>query len=104
MNSTEEMLCIQLIAYAGEAKANFIEAIYECVEGNLYKAEELFKSGKEALIEAHEHHYTLIQKEANNELDKVTLLIVHSEDQLAGAEIFEVVACTAIRHLTNKGV
>ena len=89
--------CMQLIAMTGTARSSFIEGIYLGVMGEVEKAEEMLQEGKDLLCEAHEVHLRLLARDAEGNLDKTPLLLVHAEDQMSGAEIFETLASQVIR-------
>ena len=88
---------MELISKTGTARSDFIEAIYCVLTGQTKKAEEFLQEGKELLCEAHETHFRLLARDAGGELKEMPLLLVHAEDQMSGAEIFETLAFQAIR-------
>lgn len=94
-----ETLCMNLIAYSGEAKTNFVEAMEAHFTGKKDVSMDLYQKGKDNLYKAHETHFELIQKEARNELHEISLLIVHSEDQLSSAEMFEILTGIIIKNV-----
>ena len=83
-----ELICFQIIAASGGAKSAFIAA----TEGNFDKAEELMKQGEEYMNQGHEPHAKLIQQEAAGEPAPTSLLLIHAEDQMMGAEQFKALA------------
>lgn len=87
-----EMVCFQIIASSGGAKSAYMQAIEEAKKRNFDKAEEMMKQGEEYMNQGHEPHATLIQKEAGGEPTPVSLLLIHAEDQMMGAEQFKVLA------------
>ena len=87
-----EQICFQIISYTGEAKSDYIEAMAAARAYDFEKAERLMKEGEIIFIEGHKTHGQLIQKEAAGENVQLSLLLMHAEDQLLGAETLRVVA------------
>ena len=87
-----EQICFQIISYTGEAKSDYIEAMAAARAYDFEKAERLMKEGETIFIEGHKTHGQLIQKEAVGENVQLSLLLMHAEDQLLGAETLRVVA------------
>lgn len=91
MNDKLEPVCVQIIAFAGEAKSSFILANEKAAEGKINEAKEYIKKGKESLQEASKQHFNLLVNEANGE-NNVSLLLMHAEDQLSAAELLSIIA------------
>lgn len=87
-----ELICFQLITAAGGAKSNYIEAIQKAKQGLYEEAEELIRQGDELLKEGHQPHIDMIQKEAAGEDVKLSLILMHAEDQMMSTEVFKVMA------------
>ncbi|OCN03840.1 PTS cellobiose transporter subunit IIA [Erysipelotrichaceae bacterium MTC7] len=87
-----ELVCFQIISNVGGARSCFIEAIQHAKAGDYEKAQESISEGEKFFTEGHHAHAKLIQQEASGELDKVTLLLLHAEDQLMSAEAFKILA------------
>ncbi|MFV0393906.1 MAG: PTS lactose/cellobiose transporter subunit IIA [Coprobacillaceae bacterium] len=87
-----ELTCFQIISNVGGARSCFIEAIQHAKANNFEKAQEVMAEGEKFFTEGHHAHAQLIQSEANGELDKITLLLIHAEDQLMSAESFKILA------------
>lgn len=87
-----ELFCFKLISAAGTARSCNIEAIKEAKNGNFKKAEELIKEGKNQYLRAHDVHNELLQRKAAKEDTNSLILIMHSEDQLMSAEMFQILA------------
>lgn len=92
-----ELICFRIITYVGNARSSYIEAIHYAQNGCYEEAEKKLKEGEASFIEGHHAHATLIQQEAGGEHTMVTLLLVHTEDQLMSAESF----CTIAREFIN---
>jgi len=87
-----ELICFQLISAAGTARSCSIEAIREAKKGNFEKAEELIKEGKGQFLKAHDVHSKLLQQNTNEGNTNSLILVMHAEDQLMSAEMFEILA------------
>lgn len=87
-----ELTCFQIISASGGAKSAYMAAIEAAKEGNFEEAEEMIKQGDEYMNQGHEPHATLVQQEAAGNSPDVTLLLIHSEDQMMGAEQFKALA------------
>ncbi len=65
MNREEiTLLGFEIVAYAGDARSKFLEALKAAQEGDYAKAEELIAAGGECLNDAHNAQTSLLQKEA----------------------------------------
>ncbi len=91
-----EMICFQIIANSGGAKSAFMEAIEQARSGDFEKAAEMMAQGEELMNQGHGPHAQLIQQEAGGLPVEVSLLLVHAEDQMMGAEQFKVLATQMI--------
>ena len=88
-----EMTCFEIISYVGTAKSCYINAIAKAKEGDLAAAERLVKQGDEAYNGGHDVHMKLLQSDAAGERDgKAPLILLHAEDQMAGAETCKLMA------------
>ena len=80
------------IAEQCPARSSYIEAIRAAKSGDFDGAKKLIKEGDEMFVEGHNAHAGLLEKEANNEVGPLGLLMVHAEDQLMSAEAFKTIA------------
>lgn len=87
-----EMACFELISAVGSARSSYIEAIHAAKVGNYKRADELIVEGDSRFMEGHKVHMKLIQNEASGKKNEMSLLLVHSEDQLMSAEGFKILA------------
>lgn len=93
MDATQlELACFSIIAGAGTAKSNFIQAIEEARQGNYAEAESLIAAGEQQLIEAHAPHTEMVQQEAAGNHIPTNILLIHAEDQMASTETFKIMA------------
>lgn len=87
-----ELLCFQIISAAGSARSSNIEAIQEVKKGDFHRAEELMKEGEKQFLKGHDIHNRLLQQEENKEAMNCSILVMHAEDQLMSAEMFQILA------------
>lgn len=87
-----ELICFQIIAASGGAKSAFIAAIDAAKKGDFDEAAKQMEAGEEFMNQGHAPHAELIQKEAAGEPNPISLLLVHAEDQMMGAEQFKMLA------------
>ncbi len=87
-----ELVCFQIISFAGSAKSNYIEALKKAKAGDFKRAAELIEEGSQEYLKAHKTHSQLISQEANGEKVEVGMLLVHAEDQLITTELIKLIA------------
>ncbi|WP_134683870.1 PTS lactose/cellobiose transporter subunit IIA [Brevibacillus migulae] len=94
MESLEQMqaAAFEIIAYAGEARSDFVEAIREARHENFEHAWKLIQSGQEKYAKIHLVHASLIQREAGGEQLPFSLLLMHAEDQMLTTETIKIMA------------
>ena len=78
----EEMIVMDIIINAGEAKGYIYEALAKAKDGKFDEVDILMEKAEEALGKAHDIQTSLLSKEANGENIKVSILFVHSQDHL----------------------
>lgn len=77
-----EVVAMELVGNAGEARSLAFEALAEAKKGNYEKAEELLEKSKEASLRAHHTQTELICNEADGNKVEIGLLMVHAQDHL----------------------
>lgn len=77
-----ELTTVEIIAYAGDARSKYIEAMRAAEEGNYDKADALVVEGNDLILEAHNTQTKLLQMEASGEHVIVNFLTVHAQDHL----------------------
>lgn len=87
-----EEVCFQIIANVGMAKSMYIDSISKAKEGNFDAAREMIKQGSEAYVEGHNVHLQLLANDAGGKSVNFSMLLMHAEDQLMGAESFRIIA------------
>lgn len=65
-----EIIAMELVGNAGEARSLAFEALAEAKKGNFEKAEELLELSKEALLKAHHIQTELICNEADGKKNR----------------------------------
>lgn len=92
-----QMVCFEIISYVGTAKSNYVNAIAKAKEGDFEAVEELIKQGDEAYNGGHDVHMKLLQADAAGERNgEAPLILLHAEDQMAGAEMAKLMALNLI--------
>lgn len=71
-----------IVAYAGDARTNLLEALGEAKKGNFDHARELTKEANDCIVSAHNEQTKLLSKEAGGEDMEVTFIMVHGQDTL----------------------
>ncbi|MGL5978268.1 MAG: PTS lactose/cellobiose transporter subunit IIA [Erysipelotrichaceae bacterium] len=87
-----ELTCFQIISAVGAARSLFIEAIQLAKKADFEGARKLISEGEEMFTQGHHAHMELVTKEARQEEVKISLLLLHAEDQLMSAEGFKIIA------------
>ena len=96
MNELEQ-ICFEIISYVGTAKSCYVNSIAKAKESDFDGAEELIKQGDEAYNGGHNVHMKLLQADAAGERNgEAPLILLHAEDQMAGAEMAKLMALNFI--------
>ena len=83
MNREEiTLLGFEIVAFAGDARSKFLEALKAAQDGDYAKAEELIAAGSECLNDAHNAQTSLLQKEAAGEDLPYSVTLMHGQDHL----------------------
>lgn len=77
-----ELTTIEIVAYAGDARSKYIEALNAANNAEYEKAEALIQEGNELITEAHNVQTKMIQMEASGEKIDIGFLVVHAQDHL----------------------
>lgn len=80
--NNDEMIVMEIIMSAGEAKGYAYEALSKAKEGKFDEIDTLMEKADEALGKAHDMQTLALAKEANGEKINVSILFVHSQDHL----------------------
>ncbi len=95
-----ELISFELISNVGEARSLLMEALALAREEKFEQANVNVLSSEKFLSKAHHAHLGLIQKEANGENLKFSLILMHAEDQLMTTETLKMLVEELI--LTHK--
>lgn len=91
-NATE-LECFEILSHVGAAKSAYIEAIGQAYEGDFESVQRLMAEGDAEFHEGHERHFSMLQKDVSGERKaEFSLILLHTEDQLASAETLKTVA------------
>ncbi len=80
-----ELEIFEIISHGGDARGFAYEALKAARQNEMKKADELLVKAQEELDLAHNTQTKLIQAELNGEDLKMSLLMVHAQDQLMTA-------------------
>lgn len=87
---------MEIIAYAGVAKSNYVEAARMAREYRFAEATKLIDEGDAVMKDAHRAHLALLQKEAQENAPQVSMLVLHAEDQFMSSETMKLFALEII--------
>lgn len=85
MDDEKYVNSFRLIAQAGDARAEAMQAIKAAREGRFEEAEKLLRSAEEKNAKAHDIQFDLIQQESSGEPVDVNIILVHAQDHLTMA-------------------
>ncbi|WP_160673286.1 PTS lactose/cellobiose transporter subunit IIA [Clostridium sp. C8-1-8] len=77
-----EMVTIEIVAYAGDARTCYVQALNAANAGDFDKASALVTEGNGLIAEAHKVQTKMLQMEASGEAVEVGFLTVHAQDHL----------------------
>lgn len=103
MNIEQEKIITELIAFAGSSKSSTWEAINHAEAAKFDLAADALQRAKNEYNQAQTAHFKLVTTEQNPDADHlpVSLLLIHAEDQLMGANLLIELANKFI-HLYKK--
>lgn len=76
------MVGFEIVAYAGEARSNLLEALNSAKNGEYAKAEELIAKAEQAINDAHRAQTEMLAKDAGGEDIELGVIMVHGQDHL----------------------
>lgn len=79
-NSDLDMISMNIIANAGQAKSLVFEALKEAKTGDFEKADQMMKEAEENINEVHKVQMDLLVDEANGDKKEINVLLVHAQD------------------------
>ncbi|PJI06802.1 MULTISPECIES: PTS lactose/cellobiose transporter subunit IIA [Clostridium] len=77
-----EMIALEIIGSAGDARSKLVLALDECNNNNFKKAETLMAEANELIQEAHNVQTKMLQAEASGDKVDICFLMVHAQDHL----------------------
>ncbi|WP_196592821.1 PTS lactose/cellobiose transporter subunit IIA [Pectinatus sottacetonis] len=92
-----ELQFFELISNAGAARSAYIEAINWAEKKDFAKAAQAIAEGDKVYADGHKVHFKLVQNEAAGKKNNTSLLLIHAEDLLIGAEMFKIIAESFIK-------
>lgn len=91
------MLGMEIVAYAGEARSKLLNAVKEAQKGNKEKSDSLIEEAKDSLNKAHNVHTKLLAVEAKGEAEEMGLIMIHGQDHL----MTTILLIDIVEHLCN---
>jgi PTS system cellobiose-specific IIA component len=89
-------VAMNLIAGAGDAKSDAMEAIMHAKAGDIPAARVSIEKASEAMLATHAAQTQLIREEMSGKPLEVTLLMVHAQDHLCTAQLMREIAIEII--------
>ncbi|WP_197042346.1 MULTISPECIES: PTS lactose/cellobiose transporter subunit IIA [Pantoea] len=87
-----EQICFEMICHVGDARSCFVEAIQHARQKKFNQARDLIEKGKLNYNLGHAVHARLVQKEMEENVNHLSLILVHAEDQMMSAENFKILS------------
>lgn len=84
----DNLMVMNLIINAGDAKSSAMEAIYSAKKGDFETAQEKIKEANTKINKAHNTQTDLLTEEANGNHAEISLLMIHAQDHLMTALTF----------------
>ncbi|HHO6638921.1 TPA: PTS lactose/cellobiose transporter subunit IIA [Staphylococcus aureus] len=84
MNREEvQLLGFEIVAFAGDARSKFLEALTAAQAGDFAKADALIEEGNNCIAEAHRAQTSLLAKEAQGDVIlPYSVTMMHGQDHL----------------------
>lgn len=76
------MMGFEIVAYAGDARSNLLQALKDAKEGKFDNVDSLIAEANESLLKAHKSQTEMITKEASGEDTELGFIMVHGQDHL----------------------
>lgn len=87
---------MEIIAYSGVAKSKYVESIRFAKKNDFTSAEKMILEADNVLKTAHDSHMQLLQRESEEKVPQVSLLVLHAEDQFMSCETIKLMALEII--------
>ncbi len=104
MGSDLEMIVMQLITCAGDARSLAIQAIREARKGSFDEADALMEKCEVSLVEGHKAQTSLLFLETGGEGVPVSLLMVHAQDHVMNAMTVKDLAVEMIAMMKERSL
>ena len=84
MKSKEEinMLGFTIVAYAGDARSDLMDALAFARDGYFEQARELVESANDSIVSAHREQTNLLAEEAPGDNIGASIIMIHGQDTL----------------------
>jgi len=96
------MVAMEIVAYSGDARTKYLQAMDAIGEKDYTKAEALIKEGDDLILDAHNQQTELISKEAAGEDIEIGFLTVHAQDHLMTAMLLSDIDKRLIKIFKNN--
>lgn len=83
------MIGFEMVAYSGDARSFYIEALREAKKGNWAQTEKLMEKAKESLLKAHDIQTKLLAEEASDEDLELGYILIHGQDHLMSSMLLK---------------
>lgn len=83
------MVGFEIVAYAGDAQTDLLEALDAARTGDYERARSLHESARQSLLDAHNVQTKLLSLEAGGSEMEVTFIMVHAQDTLMTVMMLE---------------
>lgn len=78
-------VALEIISYAGDAKANYMLALGAAEQYDFQQAEELIATANSYILQAHQCQTDMIREEAAGIPAEVNIIMIHAQDHLSMA-------------------
>lgn len=92
MNEKIMEISFNIISYAGDAKAQAMEAIQLAKAGQIEEARQKIEEARQGMVKAHHFQTELVHAEANGEKTEMSVILVHAQDHLMTSMTFQQLA------------
>lgn len=76
------MIGFEIVAYAGDARSNLLQALKEAKRGEFDNVDSLIEKANELILQAHKSQTEMLSKEAAGEDVELGFIMVHGQDHL----------------------
>lgn len=82
------MVGFTIVAHAGDAKVDLLNAIDCARKGNFIEADQLIESANQSIVAAHKEQTAMLSREAGGEEMETTFIMMHGQDTLMTTMLF----------------